>query len=81
MKRHDISTLIVLLAAESAHSEKRFMTWEYIQKMTGAPEKVIYAAMKREDDRGYLEWGVSLRTAWLTNEGKAKLKELKGEPE
>jgi len=74
MKMKDISTLIVLEAAEHANSD--MMTWEYIQQKIDAPEKVIYAAMEREDERGYLEWGVSLRTAWLTEKGQLKLKEL-----
>ena len=79
MRRSDISTLIVLEAAERAHTEKAGMTWQYIQRKTAAPEKVINAAMQREDDRGFLEWGVSLRTAWLTDTGKAKLNELRKE--
>ena len=74
MKRKDISTLIVL---EAAKNHAGMMTWECIKEITGAPEKIIYAAMQREDDRGYLEWGVSLRTAWLTDKGKAKLEELR----
>ena len=79
MRRSDISTLIVLEAAEKTRAEKKMMmTWEHIQLATGAPEKVIYAAMQREYDQGYLEWGVSLRTAWLTPEGHKKLKELRG---
>lgn len=53
------------------------MSWELIQKETSAPEKVIYAAMQREDDRGYLEWGASLRTAWLSAAGVAQLAELR----
>jgi len=78
MTRKDISTLIVLEAAEKAHTEKEGMTWEYIKRITGAPEKVIYAAMEREDEKGYLEWGVSLRTAWLTELGKKELLKLRG---
>jgi hypothetical protein len=76
MRRRDITTKIVLEAAVRASLERRMMTWEYIHEATGAPEKVIYAAMQREDDRGYLDWGVSLRTAWITKEGKAKLAEI-----
>ena len=79
MKRGDISTKTVLEAAELAHTEKVGMTWKYIQRKMNAPEKVIYAAMEREDNRGFLEWGVSLRTAWLTKAGKAKLSELRKE--
>jgi hypothetical protein len=78
MRRIDITTKMVLDAAKMAHTEKTGMTWEYIQRATGAPEKVIYAAMQREEDKGYLEWGVSLRTAWLTDSGKSKLAELYG---
>lgn len=37
------------------------------------PPKVIYAAMKRADDNGYLDYGVSLRSGWLTDAGKALL--------
>jgi hypothetical protein len=69
--------LAVLEAAELAHTKHGLMTWQYIQKETGAPEKVIYAAMEREDNRGLLEWGVSLRTAWLTKEGEQRLKQLR----
>ena len=79
MKRSDTSTLIVLEAAELAHTERLMMTWEYIQAKTGAPEKVIYSAMEREENRNYLDCGVSMRTSWLTDEGMAKLRGLKGE--
>lgn len=40
MKRSDISTLIVLEAAEC--HPKSMMTWKYIQEKTGAPAKIIY---------------------------------------
>jgi len=36
-------------------------------------EKVIYARMDRLVYRGFLEFGTSLRSAWLTDEGKAYL--------
>ena len=48
-------------------------TLELLQTWTGEPEKVCYAAMERADDHGLIEWGVSLRTAWLTDKGKALL--------
>lgn len=79
MKRSDISTITVLLAALLAHSKDNMdhkMTWEYIKIATEAPEKIIYAAMDREDRNGNLEWGVSLRTAWLSDKGKLRLEEL-----
>jgi len=43
---------------------------EVLQRQTGAPWKVIYAAMERAGDRDLIEWGVSLRSGWLTRKGK-----------
>jgi len=40
------------------------------------PPKVIEAKMQKLADRGFLDFGVSLRTAWLTDAGKARLAEL-----
>ena len=40
---------------------------------TGEPEKVCYRAMERADRRGLLDYGVSLRTAWLADKGRAVL--------
>lgn len=49
--------------------------WPYVLLMerTGQPMKVCYRAMERADDRGLLEYGVSLRTAWITEKGRALL--------
>ena len=48
--------------------------YEILQKMTGQPAKVCYSAMERAAGRGYIEYGVSLRTGWLTGKGKELLK-------
>lgn len=40
------------------------------------PVKLIMAKMEQLDRRGLLEVGVSLRTAWLTDKGMARLIEL-----
>lgn len=45
--------------------------YEALALETGECEKVCYRAMERADDRGYLNYGVSLRTAWLTEKGVA----------
>lgn len=42
---------------------------DILMEWTGEPEKVCYAAMERTDDRGYIDYGVSLRTSWVTDEG------------
>jgi len=47
--------------------------YELLSARTGECEKVCCAAMERAESRGYLEYGVSLRTAWLTDKGKALL--------
>jgi len=50
-----------------------------LMRETGAPEKVVWAAMMREDDRGSLDYGVNLRGGWLTKEGGgARLAALRG---
>ena len=49
--------------------------WPYdlLMERTGQPFKVCYAAMERACDRDYIEYGVSLRTAWPTPKGEALL--------
>lgn len=39
--------------------------------MTGQPEKVCWRAVERAIRHGYLEHGVSLRSSWVTEKGKA----------
>jgi hypothetical protein len=51
------------------------MPYDYLQEMTGECFKVCYRSMERAYNRGYIEYGVSLRTGWLTDKGKALLKE------
>ncbi len=41
------------------------MLWE----ATGRPRSDCLKALQRAADRGYLDYGVSLRTAWLTDAG------------
>lgn len=47
--------------------------YEILMKVTGQPEKVCYRAMERASDRDYVEYGVSLRTGWLTEKGRKLL--------
>lgn len=77
MTTKDIHTKTVLLACYKFHSGLDARApWKIIMDETGAPEKVVYSAMEREEKNGYLECGVSLRTAWLTDKGKSMLSEL-----
>ncbi|MFF6931533.1 hypothetical protein [Streptomyces californicus] len=86
-KRADITTLALLQAIHD-HATRPVPLGKYRWEIPGAwwtlctvyPEKVVTAAYVREDDRGHLECGVSLRTSWLTDEGRARLVELRGAP-
>ncbi|WP_093803972.1 hypothetical protein [Streptomyces sp. Wb2n-11] len=83
-KRSDITTLALLTAIDD-HATREVPLGKYRWELPGAwwilgtayPEKVVTAAYIREDDRGHLECGVSLRTSWLTDKGHAKLAELR----
>lgn len=84
-KRSDITTLALLQAIHD-HRTRPVPPGKYRWEMPGAwwtlctvyPEKVVTAAYEREDDRGYLDCGVSLRTSWLTDKGAARLAALQG---
>jgi ribosome modulation factor len=78
MARKDIDDLEVLAAYAKAEvsrfdlrKENRDMVWpeQLLMQQSGEPEKVVFAAMERAFDRGYLEYGVSLRSGWLTPKG------------
>ena len=47
--------------------------YEVLSEDTGQCQKVCYRAMERADRHDLLEWGVSLRTAWLTDKGRELL--------
>ena len=74
-KRSDISTKCVLGVYARPHKD-RYPVDEVLQAETGAPKKVVWAAMQREEDRGFIDCGCSLRGGWLTEEGKFELKSL-----
>jgi hypothetical protein len=47
--------------------------YEILSEVTGECEKVCFRAMERASNRGLLNYGVSLRTAWLTDKGRELL--------
>jgi hypothetical protein len=47
--------------------------YEALAAETGQPEKVCFRATERAERRGLIEYGVSLRTGWLTATGRALL--------
>jgi len=72
MKRSDITTAQVLRACHAFHQipggDDR-TPLQLLMKEYGAHEKVAYSAMEREMNKGFIECGVSVRTAWVTPEG------------
>lgn len=75
MKRSDITDAQVCEAYRRWRAECPYgKTAEvHLMEMTGAPIKVAYAAMERASDRDLVNYGVSLRTGWLTEKGLALL--------
>lgn len=78
MKRSDISDKEVCEAV--AYYQKMIharldtdFPYEMLAKKFGCSEKVAFSACERADEHGLIEYGVSLRTGWLTDKGKALL--------
>ena len=71
MARKDVTDKMVCDAVLDAAAQ-RYSNWPYelLSMRTGEPEKVCFRAMERAFDHGLLEYGVSLRTAWLTESGE-----------
>ena len=68
-KRSDIPTRTVLRAFKFG----RPRVDRFLAHVTGAPEKVVWAAMQRESGRGFVDYGTRLSGGWLTPEGEAEL--------
>ena len=51
--------------------------YEDLAKRFDCSQKLAYSACERAAERDLIEYGVSLRTAWLTEKGKALLAPLK----
>lgn len=56
-----------------AHKPYKMLNIEWIKSITNYPEKVIFRALERTHEHGYLEYGVSLNSAWITKEGRKLL--------
>lgn len=76
MATKDISDRQVCEAYRDSRAADPRMFWpeELLMQRTGQCEKVCFSAMNRADDRGLIEYGVSLRSGWLTDRGMALLK-------
>lgn len=69
-KRADLSTLELL----SAIHKHGIYAWEVL--MCRWPPKIIEAALIREDERGYTNYGVAAHRCWLEPKGEEALRHL-----
>jgi hypothetical protein len=75
MATKDITDLQCIEAAIEFHRQPipREDPLEALSRTTGQPYKVCLRAYERAMRRGYLDCGVSVRTAWATERGKRYL--------
>lgn len=71
MKTSDISDLQVIQAYAEWTRYRLDCPDEILALKLNAPPKVVYRSMERVAAKGYVDYGVSLRTGWLTDKGKA----------
>jgi hypothetical protein len=71
MSTKDVTDLMVCRTVMAFHEDDMRGPWPYetLCTQTGEPKKVCYQAMKRAVKRGLLDYGMSVRAAWLTDAG------------
>jgi hypothetical protein len=73
VSRKDVSDAVVVQACKDFHAGPRGVirpaSAQLVMQRTGQPWKVVLAAMERACNRGLIEYGVSLGTAWPTEKG------------
>ena len=65
MKRSDLTTQAVLEAVRDGGA------WDALTSRY--PEKVVLAALVREDRAGRIDYGTTITRPWLTGKGKAAI--------
>ena len=69
MATKDITDRQVLEAYRDRNRGTIPWPYELLVASTGQPEKVCYRACERSCRRGLIEYGVSLRSGWITESG------------
>ena len=75
MKRRDISDLDVVKAVAEYNEDPHHSRFPYetLAEQFDCDEKLAYSACERACKNGLIEYGVSLRTGWLTKKGEKLL--------
>lgn len=79
MSRKDVTDRAVCLAYAERNAERPNRgahVYERLAASTGQCEKVCWRAMERACDHGLIEYGVNLRSGWLTDAGEALLRNV-----
>ena len=69
MATKDISDIQVLQAYKKAKLADDKWPYDFLMEETGQPLKVCFRAMERCCGRGYVDYGTSLRSGWITEKG------------
>ena len=69
MHHTEITDKMVCAAVQEYQANRDNFPYEILAKRTGKPENLCYKAMIRAERRELIEYGVSLRTGWLTEKG------------
>ena len=80
MQIKDIPLHAILRTCKNYHEECNadvLSPFEQLRKDFNAPSKLVYAALEKAEDKGFLECGTSIRTAWLTERGLGELRKLR----
>ncbi len=75
MKAADVPERAILEAYEAFHQGASWI-WE-VPALSVFPPKVLWAKVDKLLGRGFLEYGTSIRSAWLTDKGRARLAVLR----
>lgn len=81
MARKHVPDRLVCETAVEMHFDTDLPRANLIERLmakTGECEKVCYSAAYRSAGRGLIDYGVSVRQAWVTPEGEALIEAAKG---
>lgn len=70
MATKDITDKQVCEAYVESKASPALWPYEILERITNQPEKVCCRAMERARRRGFIDYGVSLRSGWLTEKGR-----------
>ncbi len=58
-----------ILSKRMLSEGERKWPYEILQDVTGECLKVCYRACERANNRGYIDYGISLRSGWISDKG------------